>query len=57
MEVHVHCIEAECIYNNGLAQCANTCPDLHCENTAAETPEFYCDSYMDSDMAMDGEDW
>ncbi len=43
--IHIHCIVSECVYNNGLAQCANTCPDLTCDNVNVDVPDFTCDSY------------
>jgi len=55
--VYVVCDQAECIFNSDYNRCTSTCPDLTVENADVMPEEYQCDSYMSSDMAMDGEDW
>jgi len=55
--IHIHCIESECMYNTGLAQCANIRPQLVCLDVLEDTPEYHCDSYLTMDAMMEGTDW
>ena len=54
---YIYCTEAECVYNNGYAQCSNVNPILNCEDTDAISPRFNCGSYVCHDALMEGTDW
>jgi len=55
--IQIHCIAADCMFNNGLAMCANTCPELHGIGTEEDMPEYNCGSFVSKNELMEIEEW